>query len=182
MLPALAEDHTWVETNSTDPTCTAAGSVEYVCSVCNEVKTESLPAFDHDWTEASRHPATCTNPGSISRVCSRCGFSVSEELPALGSDHTWEETSREEPTTAGPGSVTYTCSICGAERMEVLPAISSGGSMGDVLSSISDIVTVALGWVSVVADSIVRNPILLILVMIGFLGTAVLLFRRLLNL
>ncbi len=178
-LPALG--HSWTETSRTDATCTAAGSVSYACSVCEETKTESLSALGHAWEETNRTPATCTTPGSVDRTCTRCGFTASEELPALGSDHTWSETSRREPTQTAPGLVEYTCSVCGSVKSETLPALSSSGSMSELLAVVSSILSVALGWMSVVANKVASNPILLLAVVIGFLGTGVILFKRFLN-
>ena len=116
------------------------------------------------------------------RTCSRCGFAATEEIPALGSDHTWEETSRTEATETISGSIEYTCSTCGAVRNERIPALGGNGSMTALLATISNVLTVVLGWVAAVAEGIWRNPILTIVVIIGFLGTGLLLFKRLLNL
>lgn len=180
-IPQLAFDHTWVEVSRTDATCTAGGFVSYGCSVCHETKTDPLPALGHDWTETSRIPATCTNPGSIDRTCSRCGFTASEELPALGSGHTWMETSRVDPTATASGSVEYICSTCNAARTETLPALGSSGSMTELLTAISVVLAASLGWVSVVAGKIAENPVLLFVVVISFLGTVMLLFKRMLH-
>lgn len=185
ILPALAEDHAWTEIGRIDATCTESGSASYNCSVCHESKTEPLPALDHDWTETDRAPATCTDAGYIKRTCSRCSFSTMEEIPPLSSGHTWTETNRREPTEISSGLIEYTCSTCGASRSEILPALgsgSSGGSMSELLEKISVVLSVSMNWVSIVAERVVNNPILLIMVILSFLGTGVLLFRRLLNL
>ena len=184
-IPELAADHTWVESSRTPATCTKAGSVSYTCSTCHSTKTDPLTALDHDWAETNRVPATCTEVGYIKRACSRCGFSISEEIPALGSDHVWEETNRKAPTETASGLVEYTCSTCGVSKSEVLPALGSGssdGSMSELLAKISVVLSASMNWVSIVAERVVNNPILLIMVILGFLGTGVLLFRRLLNL
>lgn len=171
-----------METSRVPATCTAAGSVSYDCSVCHEKKTDPLPALDHAWMETDRQPATCTEAGFVKRSCSRCGFAASEELPALGSAHTWEETGRTEPTETAAGLIEYTCSTCGATKSEAIPILRPSGSMGEFLTIISSVMQVAMGWVAIVADKVVRNPILLLVVIISFLGTGVILFRRLLKL
>lgn len=41
--------HDWQKGNATIPTCVRPGSVTYVCSKCQEMKTESIPALGHNW-------------------------------------------------------------------------------------------------------------------------------------
>ncbi len=178
----MAEDHTWAEISRVPVTCTTAGSVSFDCPVCHEKKTDLLPALDHTWTEADRQPATCTEAGFVKRTCSRCGFAASEELPALGSAHTWEETGRTEPTEVAAGLIEYTCLTCGAIKNETIPTLRPGSSMSGFLMTVSDVMTAVIGWVVIVADKVVKNPVLLLVVIISFLGTGVVLFRRLLKL
>lgn len=42
-------DHTWTETDRTEPTCTTAGKVTSICSKCGQTKTEPIPATGHTW-------------------------------------------------------------------------------------------------------------------------------------
>ena len=55
-------------------------------------------------------------------------------------------------------------------------------SMSGLLEKITDVLAVCLSWLAVVADVIVKNPILLLAVVIGFIGTGLVLFRRVLRL
>lgn len=181
-ISQLAEDHTWVETDRTDATCTTDGFVDYDCSVCHATKTNVLPSLDHAWEEKGYMPPTCTDPGSISRTCSRCGFSAVEELPALGSDHVWEESGRTDATQTAAGSVTYTCSTCGASKSERIPPLGLDLTMSNFLEKMTEVLNVCLSWVGVLADGVTRNPILFLAVVIGFIGTGVILFRRMLKL
>lgn len=41
--------HDWQKNDATIPTCVRPGSVTYVCSKCQETKTESIPALGHNW-------------------------------------------------------------------------------------------------------------------------------------
>lgn len=43
-------NHQWSETSSTPATCTVPGSRTLTCSLCNETKTETIPAPGHKWT------------------------------------------------------------------------------------------------------------------------------------
>ena len=61
---------------------------------------------------------------------------------------------------------------------------SAGGStltMATVLSTITEVFTSAVGWVGTVAETVASNPLLLIGVVIGFIGTGIGLFSRLLR-
>ena len=144
------------------------------------------PALDHAWEEFRHTDPTCTDPGSTEYVCTRCQFAKSEPVPALGGSHTWEETSRIEPTETSPGLVEYICSICNAARTEELPRLvpDPGGSltMTALLEKMTGVLSVVLSWTGLVSQTVVDNPVLLLCVVIGFIGTALLLFKRLLDL
>ena len=42
-------NHQWAETSTTPATCTVPGSRLLTCSLCNETKTEAIPAPGHKW-------------------------------------------------------------------------------------------------------------------------------------
>ena len=54
--------------------------------------------------------------------------------------------------------------------------------MSGLLEKMTEVLTACLNWVGVVADVIAQNPILLLVVVISFIGTGVVLFRRILKL
>lgn len=54
-------------------------------------------------------------------------------------------------------------------------------TMATVLSTITEVSTAAVGWIGTVADTVAGNPLLLIGVVIGFIGTGIGLFSRLLR-
>ena len=54
-------------------------------------------------------------------------------------------------------------------------------TMATVLSTITEVFTAAVGWVGTVSDTVSSNPLLLIGVVIGFIGTGIGLFSRLLK-
>ena len=71
-LPALGHD--WTEGDATTATCTAAGSVTYVCSRCGETRTEASAALGHSWGEWEVvREATREEEGLARRTCARCG-------------------------------------------------------------------------------------------------------------
>jgi hypothetical protein len=42
-------DHDWQASDGTLPTCTRPGSASYVCSKCQQTKSEAIPALGHNW-------------------------------------------------------------------------------------------------------------------------------------
>lgn len=54
-------------------------------------------------------------------------------------------------------------------------------TMATVLSTITEVFTAAVGWVGTVTETVAGNPLLLIGVVIGFAGTGIGLFSRLLR-
>ena len=54
-------------------------------------------------------------------------------------------------------------------------------TMATLLSTITEVFTAAVGWVGTVAETVAGNPLLLIGVVIGFIGTGIGLFSRLLR-
>ena len=60
-------------------------------------------------------------------------------------------------------------------------AEGSALTMAAVLSTITEVFTAAVGWVGTVAETVAGNPLLLIGVVIGFIGTGIGLFSRLLK-
>ena len=62
------------------------------------------------------------------------------------------------------------------------PAPSGNTTMSQLLSTITEVFATSAEWIMAVSNVIVANPILLLIVVISFIGTGVLLFKRFLNL
>ena len=114
-------DHTWDNgVVSKDPTCTEKGCKTYTCAVCQETKTEEIPATGHQNKEVrDKKDATCTKAGYTGDTyCKDCGelLKTGKETDALG--HTWGKgkVTRKSTYTAA-GQLTYTCSRCGEKRV-----------------------------------------------------------------
>lgn len=56
---------------------------------------------------------------------------------------------------------------------------STAMTMADILSSITSIVTSAITWLGQVVTAVTSQPILLLFVVFGFVGTGIGIFRRL---
>ena len=117
------------EISTTQPTCTEDGEVRYTCSVCNDVKADTLPALGHDTITVKGYPATCLQDGLTDGVyCQRCGETlVAQEVLDSGAVGHAIETVKAVPatcTTAGISAYTR-CTVCGqvlTEPQVVFPA------------------------------------------------------------
>jgi len=112
------EAHKWNDNYTIDkePTCTEAGSKSIHCSVCNEIKEDSiveLPAAGHNWDEGEITTAPrCATEGVKTYTCKTCGDKKTETLPVVG--HKWNDdyTVDKEPTCTEVGSKSIHCFVC----------------------------------------------------------------------
>lgn len=111
--------HAYVESVTTEPTCTATGMKTYTCS-CNDSYTETIAAKGHNHTLASTVEATCTEAGEKTFTCSACGDSYTEAISAKGHSYSSEVT--KEATCIATGVKTFTCGNCGDSYIETIDA------------------------------------------------------------
>ena len=93
--------HRWGEATVTkEPTCTEAGEMSCVCSVCADKKDSvSIPALGHSYHEVSRTEPTDGNDGFVLYECEHCKEEKKETIP-------WkEEPAPTEPSVPGEPSV-----------------------------------------------------------------------------
>jgi len=57
--------HTWEETSRIDATCTAVGSVEYTCSICDATKSETIAKLSHTWEVKETVDDTLDEEGNV---------------------------------------------------------------------------------------------------------------------
>lgn len=93
-------EHDYIETGSTDSTCTKDGEKIYTCNKCGKTKTEVIPAKGHKYVDGE---------------CIYCGEKEPEQH-----EHHYEEKITEEPTCTKEGVRTYTCE-CGDSYTEPIP-------------------------------------------------------------
>ena len=121
-----------------DPTCTASGYDEYVCTVCGyEYHDHFTAPLGHGATEVKNAKgATCTEDGYTGdEVCTVCGEIVKqgETIPALG--HKTEIQNAKEATCTEDG---YTgdevCTVCGeiVKEGQVIPAHCPSKAFADL--------------------------------------------------
>lgn len=107
--------HSWVyETVNKSATCTEEGAKSYTCSVCETIKTETIPALGHSWNSgAVTTAAKCEVNGVKTFTCSNCKGTRTEGIAATG--HTagsW--TTTKNPTCTAKGTKVQKCKTCSA--------------------------------------------------------------------
>ena len=128
-VTVVARGHNYdVEKAAVEPTCTAAGNIEYKhCSNCNKYFdaegneiTEAqtvVAALGHNYQELNRQDATCTVDGFVTEKCSRCGDEKVTTTPKF--DHknpdgssavTWS--TEIEATCTQDGMESGPCALC----------------------------------------------------------------------
>ena len=110
-IPATGK-HTYEVTDSTDATCTEAGSVTYTCSVCGDTYTEETDLAEHTYEVTETTDATCTEDGSATYTCSFCGDTYEETIPATGHDD-GEWTVTKSAGAFSTGTKELRCTVCG---------------------------------------------------------------------
>lgn len=105
--------HKWKAGDITkEPTCTVNGEQQYICTVCNQTKTEPVKATGHDWQiNKILSAATCTSNGIARYICKTCGYGENHTITATG--HKPEIRNKKEATCSSTGYTgdTY-CSVC----------------------------------------------------------------------
>lgn len=110
-------EHEWEEIDSSDPTCTEEGYVDYECSVCGETYTETIDALGHNMVEDEYYhiDPTCTEDGEEYWYCTRCSHTEDKIISALGHDYSTEDDDYGICRRCGESEVRY-CD-CGAEMI-----------------------------------------------------------------
>ena len=86
-------DHKYVGTVTTVPTCTEKGLKTYICSACKDTYTEeiAIDSNNHDITEHQAKAPTCTEIGwEAYEACSRCDYTTYQKIPKTGHAQTKE--------------------------------------------------------------------------------------------
>ena len=64
-----------------EPTCTEEGVKTYTCSLCEEIKTESVAKKAHTYNEEITKESTFDEEGIKTFTCKNCGDSYTESIP-----------------------------------------------------------------------------------------------------
>ena len=116
--------HVWDDgTVTTAPTETTPGVRTFTCTVCGDIREETIPATGaHDYRFTKNVAPTCTNGGYDLYTCSGCGATERRNLTDAAG-HKWDGgTVTTAPTETTPGVRTFTCTVCDQTRTEAIPA------------------------------------------------------------
>ncbi len=118
-VPADKAEHEWDAGEEISPaTEEAEGLMQFVCTVCEATKEESIPPLGHNhtfadtWTSDATHhwhAATCTHEGEIADKAER---DWNEGVQTL------------DPTCSKVGAMTFTCKVCNATKNEDIDKIA----------------------------------------------------------
>ena len=129
---AQAHTHSYAETVTKQPTCTAEGVKTFRCS-CGDSYTEAISAAGHIFgAYVYNNDATEAADGTETATCTICG--AKDTRTAAGTKiahvHNYTATVTKAATCAEEGVKTYTCS-CGSSYTEPVPVIAH--SFGDYI-------------------------------------------------
>ena len=111
------KSHTYVKASEDKATCTAGGTVYFVCAYCgddNYTEKTNIDANGHNYITVTT-PATCNAYGTKVTTCEHCGDSSIVYLPKTA--HSWVlDTENSTAATCGEnGANVYTCE-CGSVK------------------------------------------------------------------
>ena len=116
---------------TTAPTETTPGVRTFTCTVCGDIRAETIPATGaHDYQFTKTVAPTCTDGGYDLYTCSGCGATERRNLTDAAG-HKWDGgTVTTAPTETTPGVRTFTCTVCGQTRTEAIPATGASTCTG----------------------------------------------------
>ena len=116
---------------TTAPTETTPGVRSFTCTVCDQTRTEAIPATGaHDYQFTKNVAPTCTDGGYDLYTCSGCGATERRNLTDAAG-HKWDGgTVTTAPTETTPGVRTFACTVCGQTRTEAIPATGASTCTG----------------------------------------------------
>ena len=108
---------------TTAPTETTPGARTFTCTVCGDIREETIPATGaHDYQFTKNVAPTCTDGGYDLYTCSGCGATERRNLTDAAG-HKWDNgVVTTAPTETTPGVRTFTCTVCDQTRTEAIPA------------------------------------------------------------
>ena len=124
--------HDWDDgTVTTAPTETTPGVRTFTCTVCGDIREETIPATGaHDYRFTKTVAPTCTDGGYDLYTCSGCGATERRNLTDAAG-HKWDGgTVTTAPTETTPGVRTFTCTVCSQTRTEAIPATGASTCTG----------------------------------------------------
>lgn len=111
-------EHQWKESERVDATCTKEGTITYICTKCEETKTEVIEKIAHTIVTVKDSEPTCGTAGKQHQECSMCHGQRKNlaDLPATEKHKYGAYVTVTEATALKKGKETRTCSVCGASQ------------------------------------------------------------------
>lgn len=118
VITVKAHEHSF-ETVIIDPTCTEDGAEREVCTICGNVRTETvIPATGHTEGAPVTMAPTCTEDGYSRISCTVCGRLLRESV-VKATGHDWVAGETVAPTCVAEGYTEYTCANgCGEAKID----------------------------------------------------------------
>lgn len=143
---APSHTHEWQVSERTEATCTADGSVLFVCTLCSGSDSERIPALGHDtdgaWlSDETRHWKLCGRCGEEAdagthlfqggNICLTCGAERNGTGGDIGHVHDWDSgIVTYAPTCTQTGVRVRTCRSCGLTLTEEVASLGHDFSAG----------------------------------------------------
>ena len=108
-----AKEHQYQMTEI-DASCTEAGSVTQICTVCGDTQVLVVPATGHKYEQEITIKPGCETTGLKTFTCENCGDIYTEQISSTGHQYTEVMTA---PTCTESGYSTYICP-CGHSYVE----------------------------------------------------------------
>ena len=121
-LPACQKqcEHTYSNEVTQEPSCNAAGTRTYTCSLCGDTYAEAIPETEHEFGEVVvTKKASCIEEGEKSHTCENCGFCEVVEKTAFAK-HKYSTKVTVVATCTQSGQKTFTCSVCKDSYTEII--------------------------------------------------------------
>lgn len=122
-LPACQKkcEHTYTNKVTQEPSCNAAGTRTYTCSLCGDTYAEAIPEIEHTFGAMFvSKEASCVEEGEKSHTCEHCGLCEVVEKTALAK-HKYTSKVTVVATCTQKGQKTFTCSVCQDSYTETTP-------------------------------------------------------------
>ena len=117
------KEHTWNAGKEVkSPTCVEKGKTEYICIICEKIRTEEIEPQGHQNTEVrDQLGVTCNMDGYTGDIyCKDCNTKIQTgQVIAATGEHIWDGGEEiQAPTCMEQGEIQYACTVCGKIKIE----------------------------------------------------------------
>lgn len=117
-----AKGHNWEDIVLKEPTCSAPGIQETVCSLCQEKTLKELEPLNHSYEMEIVTESNCQSVGVKRYVCIYCG-ETKQIVDSDTGEHVYSEVLTIEPTCTVEGYNYRICTVCGEiKKLNIIPS------------------------------------------------------------